>query len=57
MLFADVEETLYCDAYHFGPAGHERFAEVIAEALLEALPDDPLGVGWAGMAESTTLGG
>ena len=41
MLFADVQETLYYDPCHFGPAGHERFAEVIAAALLEALPDDP----------------
>jgi len=41
MIFADTRETLYYDACHFSPEGHERFAEAIAPALLEALPGDP----------------
>ena len=39
MLFAEVNEELYYDACHFGVAGHERLADVVVNALLEALPD------------------
>jgi hypothetical protein len=38
MAFEGVEETLYFDACHFGPAGSALLAEAIAAALLEGLP-------------------
>jgi hypothetical protein len=47
--FADVRETLYFDACHFGPEGNRILAEAIAEAFLARLP--------AELAEPSTLDG
>jgi hypothetical protein len=38
LLFAEVEDTLYYDACHFGRAGNELLAHAIAAAFLRALP-------------------
>ncbi len=37
-VFAGVEESLYHDACHFRRPGHELLAEVVADAVLGALP-------------------
>jgi hypothetical protein len=38
-VFADVQDTLYYDACHFDKRGNGLLAELLAPALLAALPD------------------
>lgn len=37
-IFAEVDESLYYDACHFGPSGNALFARELAHAFLDALP-------------------
>jgi hypothetical protein len=39
MLFEKTTEDLYYDACHFNATGNEILADVVADAILEALPD------------------